>query len=162
MYSIAPFASVAGMKATHAVTTSVLLRPNRSNLVPRNEGRIGRLLDEEVGGPAQEILAMEILDGIEDRAARCELGEPGKQQVRFMAQIALERPARPPLERLEPPPQLRGLRLGHDTDREDAALLPISFDLGRRQTLRHRSSPHYRAEGEFRQKGTSGMGKCFT
>jgi hypothetical protein len=66
MYYIAPFASVAGMKATHAVTTSGSLRPNRSNLVPRNEGRIGRLLDEEVGGPAQEILAMEILDGIED------------------------------------------------------------------------------------------------
>jgi hypothetical protein len=57
-----------------------------------------------------------------------------------MAHIAVERPARPPLERLEPPPELGGLRLGHDTDREDAALLAILFDLGRRQTLRHRSS----------------------
>ena len=46
---------------------------------------------------------MEILNGIEDRAAPYELGEPGKQQVRFMAQIVLEWPARPPLERLEPP-----------------------------------------------------------
>ena len=83
---------------------------------------------------------MEILDGVEDGAAPHELGEPGKQQVRFMAQIALERPARPLLERLEPPPQLRGLRLGHDADREDAALLPILFDLGRCQTFQHRSS----------------------
>ena len=63
---------------------------------------------------------MEILDGVEVRAARHELGQPGKQQVGFMAHIALERPARPPLERLEPPPELRGLGLGDDTDREDA------------------------------------------
>ena len=82
---------------------------------------------------------MEILYRVEDRAAPYEFGEPGEQQVRFMAHIALERPARPPLERLEPPPELRGLRLGHDTDREDAALLSISFDQGRRKT-RHRSS----------------------
>jgi hypothetical protein len=30
-----------------------------------------------------------------------------------MARIAVERPARPPLKRIEPPPELRGLRLGH-------------------------------------------------
>ncbi len=108
-------------------------------LVPRHKGQIGRFLDEEVGVPAQKIRAVEILDGVEDRAAPHELGEPGKQQVRFMAHIALERPARPPLERLESPPELRGLRLAHDTDREDAALPPVLFDLGRRKTLRHRS-----------------------
>jgi hypothetical protein len=34
--------------------------------------------------------------------------------MRFMAQIALERPARLPLELFEPPLQLRGLRLGHE------------------------------------------------
>jgi hypothetical protein len=43
---------------------------------------------------------MEILDGVEDRAAPHELGEPGKQQVRFVAHIALDRPARPHLERV--------------------------------------------------------------
>jgi len=48
-------------------------------LVPRHEGRIGRLLDEEVGRPAQQIRAVEILDGVEDRAAPHELGEPGIQ-----------------------------------------------------------------------------------
>jgi hypothetical protein len=37
-------------------------------LVPRHKGRIGRLLDEEVGGPAQEIRAVEILE-----ASRMEL-----------------------------------------------------------------------------------------
>jgi hypothetical protein len=57
-----------------------------------------------------------------------------------MAHIALERPACPPFERLEPPPQLCGRRLRHDADREDTALLAILFDLGRCQTLRHRSS----------------------
>ena len=71
--------------------------------MPRHKGRIGRLLDEEVGGPAQEIRAVQILDRVEDRAAPHELGEPGKQQVRFMTHIARERPARPPLERLDPP-----------------------------------------------------------
>jgi hypothetical protein len=109
-------------------------------LVPRHEGRIGRLLDEEVGGPAQQIRAVKILDRVQDGAAPHELGEPGKQQVRFMAHIALERRAGAPLERLEPPSEVRRLRLGHDADREDAALLPILFDLGRCQTLRHRSS----------------------
>ena len=59
----------------------------------------------------QQIRAVEILDGVEDGAAPHELGEPDKEQVRFMAQIALEWPARPPLERLEPAPELRGLRL---------------------------------------------------
>jgi len=83
---------------------------------------------------------VEILDGVEVRAARHELGQPGKQQVGFMAHIALERPARPPLERLEPPPELRGLGLGDDTDREDATLLAILFNLGRCQTLRQQSS----------------------
>jgi hypothetical protein len=94
-------------------------------------------------GPAQQIRAVEILDSVEDGAAPYKLGEPGKQQVRFMAQIARERPARPPLERLEPPAERCGLRLGHDADREDAALLPILFDLGLCQTLRHRSSQEW-------------------
>ena len=83
---------------------------------------------------------MEILDRVEDGAAAHELGEPGEQQMRFMAQIALKRPARSPFERLDPPPQFCGLGLGHDADREDAALFPVLFDLGRRKTLRHRSS----------------------
>ena len=48
-------------------------------LVPRHKGRIGRLLDEEVGGPAQQIPAVEILDGVEDGAAPLELGEPDKR-----------------------------------------------------------------------------------
>ena len=39
-------------------------------LVPRHEGLIGRLLDEEVAGPAQEIPGVEILDGVEDRKSR--------------------------------------------------------------------------------------------
>jgi hypothetical protein len=98
-------------------------------------------LIKKVGRPAQQIRAVEILDGVEDGAAPHEFSEPGKQQVRFMAQIALERPARPPLERLEPPSELYGLRFRHDADWEDAALLAILFDLGRRQRFRHRSSP---------------------
>jgi len=109
-------------------------------LVPQHKGRISRLLDKEIGGPVQQIRAVEILDRVEDGAVPHQLGEPGKEQVLFMAQIALERPAGPPLERPEPNAERRGLRLGHDADREEAALLPMLFDLGRRQTLRQQSS----------------------
>jgi len=116
--------------------------------VPRHKGGVGRLLDKEVGGPAQQIRALEVLDRVEDGAVPDKLGEPGKQQVRFMAQIALERPARPPLELFEPPAERRGLGLRHDADREDAALLPILFDLGRCQTFRHRSSQSSRPAGK--------------
>jgi hypothetical protein len=46
-----------------------------------------------------------------------------------MAQIALEGSACPALELFEPRSVLRGVRLRHHTDREDAALFPIPFDL---------------------------------
>jgi hypothetical protein len=49
-------------------------------LVPRHEGRIARLLDEEVGGPAQQSRAVQILDGVEDGATPHELGEPGNSR----------------------------------------------------------------------------------
>ena len=84
MYSIAPFALgrwCEGDPRRHDI--GLTQAPIGRVLVPRHEGRIGRLIDEEVGGPAQQIRAV---------------------------------------------------------DREDAALFPILFDLGRRQTLRHRSS----------------------
>jgi hypothetical protein len=50
-----------------------------------------------------------------------------------MTQIALEGFAGLPLELLEPRPMLRGLRLRHNTDREDTTLLPILFDLCRQE-----------------------------
>jgi len=46
-----------------------------------------------------------------------------------MAQIALEGSACPAFELFEQLSVLRGVRLRHDTDREDAAFLPIPFDL---------------------------------
>jgi hypothetical protein len=102
MYSIAPFALgcwCEGNPRRHDI--GFTQAPIGGVLVPRHKGRIGRLLDEEVGGPAQQIRTVEILDGVEDGAAPHERGEPDKQQVRFMAHIAPERPAHPPLERLE-------------------------------------------------------------
>jgi hypothetical protein len=57
-----------------------------------------------------------------------------------MAQIALERFASPPLELLEPRPVLRGVRLRHDTDWENAAFFLILLNLGRGKTFWHRSS----------------------
>lgn len=60
-----------------------------------------------------------------------------------MARVAFERPARPPLERLEAPAELRGLCLGHDTGREDEC------DIHLRQSAK---TPQ--------QKGTVGGGRC--
>jgi len=48
-------------------------------LVPGDEGRIGRLLDEEVGGPAQEIRAVEILNRVKDSAMADELRQPSEK-----------------------------------------------------------------------------------
>lgn len=45
--------------------------------------------DEEVGGPAEEIGAVEILDGVDNGAAPNELVEPDEEQMRFMTQIAV-------------------------------------------------------------------------
>jgi hypothetical protein len=47
--------------------------------MPGYKGRIGRLLDEEVGGPAQEIGAVEILNRVEDCALADELGQPSEK-----------------------------------------------------------------------------------
>jgi hypothetical protein len=54
-----------------------------------------------------------------------------------MAQIALKGSACPPFELFEQRSVLHGVRLRHDTDREDAALFPIAFDLSERKTFRH-------------------------
>jgi hypothetical protein len=59
-----------------------------------------------------------------------------------MAQIALKGSACPAFELFEQLSVLRDVRLRHDTDREDAALLPIPFDLSERKTFR-RSGPGF-------------------
>ena len=86
---------------------------------------------------------MEILDRVADRAAPHEFGEPGKEKVRFMTHIALEQPARPPRERLDPPPwdtifrqpKQRVLWQPMTSTRwpESATLAPIQSGCSRRQ-----------------------------
>ena len=66
-----------------------------------------------------------------------QLAERCEEQMRFMTQIALEGSAGLPLELLEPRPMLGGLRLRHDTDREDTTLFPILLDLRRREKFWH-------------------------
>jgi len=65
-----------------------------------------------------------------------------------MAQIALERPARPPLKCIEPPPELRGLRLGH-------------YGSGRRvrSSVNRRRRPNPPSL-TLQQTGTVGGGRC--
>jgi hypothetical protein len=76
-------------------------------LVPRHEGRIARLLDEELGGPHSRAGPCR-----SSTASRMELHRTSSASQATAGEIywrisAVERPARPLLERLEPPPGTR-------------------------------------------------------
>jgi hypothetical protein len=49
--------------------------------VPRHEGRIVGLLDEEIRRPAEEVRAVEVFDRVHDLVVAHEVGEPGEEQV---------------------------------------------------------------------------------
>jgi len=119
MYSIAPFALgrwCEGDPRRHDI--GLTQAPIGRVLVPRHEGRIGRLIDEEVGGPAQQIRAVEILDRVEDRAAPHVLGEPGKQQCDLWRRSPL---SGPPVRRSNASsrPRSSTASVSDITDRED-------------------------------------------
>jgi hypothetical protein len=95
---------------------------------------------------------VEILDRVEDGAASHELGEPGKQQVRFMAQIALERPA---------------LRRSNASIRPRSAAASVSDMMRIRKTSAISTSVNRRrlpnpSSLTLQLKGTVGRGKCLT
>ena len=62
-------------------------------LVPGDEAGAARLLDEEVGGPAEDVGADHVGHRVEDRRMVDELVGPGEQQVRLVPQVALQRRA---------------------------------------------------------------------
>src|SRR6185312_1242671 len=66
MTRIAPFPSLAAVKATQAVTTSGRLRPQYVESWCQETNASFCRSYEEVGRPAQEVGAVEILDGVED------------------------------------------------------------------------------------------------
>jgi hypothetical protein len=110
-------------------------------LVPRHERRVVRLLDEEVGCPAEQVGAVQVLDRVDDPGVVDDLVEPGKKQVRLVAQVALERAAGALLERLELAADRHRLVGRHDADRENAAVAPEGLDLRQSEDLGHGMSP---------------------
>ena len=64
--------------------------------------------------PAEEIGAVEILDGVEDAIVAHDLGEEWKQQVCLVAQIAAQRPAGAALVLLERRARPLGVLAAHD------------------------------------------------
>ena len=72
--------SVGPMRSAIQSSAASALSPTRTMLTfDMPGGRIGRLLDEEVGGPAQEIRPVEILNRIEDSAMADELRQPSEK-----------------------------------------------------------------------------------
>ena len=59
-------------------------------LVPGHEGRRARFLDEEVGGPAQEVGAVQVLDRIDDLFLMDDIRQEAEQQVRLPLNYLVE------------------------------------------------------------------------
>ena len=60
--------------------------------MPGDEGRVCPLLDKEIRRPAQEVWAVKVFDRVENPWMTNEIGEPSKQEVRLVPQVAAERP----------------------------------------------------------------------
>src|SRR5579864_5785908 len=110
-------------------------------LVPRDEGGVPRLLDEKIGGPAEKVGAEQILDRVEQRRMAYQVGEKREDEMRFVAQIAAQRPAEACLGRFKLMVQPGRLGLAHAADRGEVALLAVLLDLRRAQNFRHRITP---------------------
>ena len=119
MKPIAPFA-VAGRRQGHPGGDHVgpIEAPIGRVLVPGDERRVARLLDEEVRGPAEEVRPVEILDRVEDALMTHEIGDPGEEEMRFVPQLAL---SGPPLVRSNASRRSRHIRrrgLAHHAQRK--------------------------------------------
>ena len=119
--------------------------------MPGHERRIVGLLDEEVRGPAEQIRAVQILDGIDDAVVAHEVAEPREEQVRLVAQRPLERATVFRLERFEPSPDLERFGFRHHAHGKDASVAPELVDLGWGEDLGHGSSfePNTRCRDDF-------------
>jgi hypothetical protein len=105
--------------------------------MPRDEGRVGLLLDEEIGRPAEQIGTVEVLHRIENLVVPDELRKPGEEEMRFVPEIAAQRSAGARLKRFESAPIFRRGVARHHPDRRNEALLVVLRDLVRGQHLRH-------------------------
>ncbi len=86
-------------------------------LVPGNKTWIGRFLDEEVGGPAQDVRPDQVLYRIDNLRVVHQLVGPGEEQVRLVPPVALQRLAGERLVRFERLAVSLRIGRGHDAHR---------------------------------------------
>ena len=98
--------------------------------MPGDEGRGFGLLDEEIGVPAQQVVAEHILDRIEDFGVADKVGEKREQEVRLVADVAAQRPAHPGLNGFEVGAQGARVSLAHHRDRGEITVALVGGDLG--------------------------------
>ena len=106
-------------------------------LVPGDEGRVVRLLDEEIGRPAEQVRPQQILHRVEDARMVDDLVGPAEQQMDLVAHVGMDRVAGLALIGLQPVAVAPRLRRGEGAEREDIAVAGIGRDLGLGQHFTH-------------------------
>ena len=106
-------------------------------LVPGHETRAVRLLDEEIGGPAQQIGPKHILGRIDDLGVMHELIHPGEEQVRLVPPVSLKGRPRPGFMLLEATPVVRHLGRRKRRHWEVIAVASIGIDCRAGKLLGH-------------------------
>jgi hypothetical protein len=74
-------------------------------------------------------MTVKVFDRVDDSIFTHQVREPGEQQVRFVPEVAGERPAAAALEGLQLPSQLERLWLADGADRMNATILAELLDL---------------------------------
>ena len=97
---MAPFALCSGERDPRGHDFGLVETPVVESWCHDHEGRVARFLDEEVGGPAEEVRHHRGLDRVDDVVVRTRSASHEKSRA-TVAQVALERPAGLLLELLE-------------------------------------------------------------
>src|SRR5262245_49745190 len=96
--------------------------------MPGDEARTARLLDEKIGGPAEEIRTQDVFGGIEERRMVHDLINPGEQQVRLVSPIPLQRGAGLRLMLLQALSVMRDFAGAERRDRKVKSVAAVSLD----------------------------------
>src|SRR5919199_857475 len=105
-------------------------------LVPGDEARVVRLLDEEAAAPAQDVGTEHVFHGVQNARMADQLVEPGEQQVRFVPHRAFQRSAGARLVIFQPLAVLARFFGCQDVDWEIISIPPVFRDIFIRQHSR--------------------------
>ena len=97
-----------------------------------------RLSGGDSAKTAQDVWAVKVFDRIENPWMTDEIGEPSKQEVRLVPQVAAERPACLTLEAFKAAAIAECLGVRHYADRRDKTLVTELIDLRLCQDFGHR------------------------